>query len=281
MKSIKNVLCCGLLLLATVMGGSSLASCSSNDDKTPPPAQQEVTIEDALKDGNLVVFTFNLDGVDYDVTFRCKGDIYELVDVVETRAEVDKQSFRCVMEYDKAADQLKVYVREMDNENLVLTIVIDVKEKTLEVIPGNSQIKVTSVKVKVQDVEVTDQLKDKTGEVTLADALVKDAKVVITYNSTVPSTTVFTFVNNGSDAFGCSIEGKDADDFKYGSSMRLIDKTLVFSASHLYDQSCDLKIHFSTERNTYKFMTVTHDYYKSFRISVNDTDITSKLKEER
>ena len=42
----------------------------------------------------------------------------------------------------------------------------------------------------------------------------------------------------------------------------------------------NLKIHFNTEKNTYKFMTVTHSAYDSHTISVNGTDITSTLTKE-
>ena len=58
---------------------------------------------------------------------------------------------------------------------------------------------------------------------------------------------------------------------------------LFFSAKDKdwFSTDCNLEIKFNIVKNTYKFWTVTHDTYNSFSISVNGTDIRSKLKEER
>lgn len=47
-----------------------------------------------------------------------------------------------------------------------------------------------------------------------------------------------------------------------------------------FNPYCSLEIDFNIVNNSYKFFTVFHDYYDSFKISVNGTDITSALTKE-
>ena len=61
MKTIKSLLRYAMLLIVVVIGGSCLTSCNSFDDN---PTVKEVTLEDALKEGNIVVLTFSVDGTD-------------------------------------------------------------------------------------------------------------------------------------------------------------------------------------------------------------------------
>ena len=281
----RKFLCLAMLLVAAVMGGC-LTSCSSSDDN--PVSAPEVTLEDALKDGAIVAFSFNIDGEDYDVVFVRVGDTYELLDMAMTRADGDDQStpklsekdLACTMEHDKANNLLKVTVKEKSSTDIVMTAIIDIKASTIEIIPGNSKIKVTVVKMKVSNIEVTSQLKENGEGVTLADALVKGAKVEITYKwSENKNPTVFTFVNEGGK-FSCKITGHEADNFE-GSSLKSEGNLLIFRADNWSDIDCSLRIDFNTATDTFKFMTIRHAYYNSHTISVNGTDITSKLKEER
>ena len=55
--------------MTIVIGGSSLSSCAKDDN----PAEPEVTLEDALKDGTIVAFTFNLNGEEFYVAFLRVG----------------------------------------------------------------------------------------------------------------------------------------------------------------------------------------------------------------
>ena len=287
MKTMKNFLCCATFLIATVMGGSCFISCTSSDDNPAP--EPEVTLEDALKDGTIVAFSFNIDGEDYDVVFVRVGDTYELLDMALTRADGDatsssaessEKSFDFKMEHDKANDLLKFTVTEKNSTDIVMTAIVDVKAYTIEIIPGNSKIKVTGMKMKISNVEITSQLKEKDEGVTLADALVKGAKIEIAYKydrNTEP--TIFTIINEGG-SFSCKVTGKDAGDFE-GSSMKQDGNVLIFRADNWNDSSCSLRIDFNTATNTFKFMTITHDSYDSHTISVNGTDISSQLKEER
>ena len=280
MKTMKRFLCGAMLLIATVISGSCLTSCNSDDNN----AKSEMTLEDALKNESIVALTFNVNGEDYYVAFVRVGDTYELLDydkVAWTRGDepaISEKNCDFSMEHDKANNLLKFYVNEKKTSKLIFAAIFDIKESTMEVIPGDSDIKVTGLKMKVSNVEITKLLKDVSGEVTLADALVKGAKVEVAYywgGSKEP--TLFTFINEGG-TFSCKITGNSPDSFERGS-LRSEGNLLRFSAIN-YDYYSSLEIDFNTVTNTYKFFTVFHDNYDSFKISVNGTDITSKLTKE-
>ena len=269
-----------MLLMMTVIGGSCLTSCNSDDNN----AKSEMTLEDALKNETIVALTFNVNGEDYYVAFVRVGDTYELLDydkVAWTRGDepaISEKNCDFSMEHDKANNLLKFYVNEKKTSKLIFAAIFDIKESTMEVIPGDSDIKVTGLKMKVSNVEITKLLKDVSGEVTLADALVKGAKVEVAYywgGSKEP--TLFTFINEGG-TFSCKITGNSPDTFERGS-LRSEGNLLRFSAIN-YDFYSSLEIDFNTVANSYKFFTVFHDNYDSFKISVNGTDITSKLTKE-
>ena len=274
----KNLLTVALLALS--MG---LASCDNVVSVFDKPVEPEITLEDALKDGTIVVLTFNVNGEDFYVAFVRVGDTYELLDYDKalTRADeptITEQDCDFKMEHDKANNVIKFTVTEKKTSDLVMTAIIDIKASTIEIIPGNSKIKVTGVKMKVSNIEITSLLKEKGEGVTLADALVKGAKVEITYNwSENRNPTVFTFVNEGGK-FSCKITGHEADNFE-GSSLKLEGNLLIFSADNWSDIDCSLRIDFNTATDTFKFMTIRHAYYNSHTISVNGTDITKSLKE--
>ena len=243
-----------------------------------------MTLEDALKNESIVALTFNVNGEDYYVAFVRVGDTYELLDydkVAWTRGDepaISEKNCDFSMEHDKANNLLKFYVNEKKTSKLIFAAIFDIKESTMEVIPGDSDIKVTGLKMKVSNVEITKLLKDVSGEVTLADALVKGAKVEVAYywgGSKEP--TLFTFINEGG-TFSCKITGNSPDSFERGS-LRSEGNLLRFSAIN-YDYYSSLEIDFNTVTNSYKFFTVFHDNYDSFKISVNGTDITSKLTKE-
>lgn len=272
-------MCGAMLLMVTVIGGSCLTSCNSDDNH----AESEMTLEDALKNGTIVVLTFNINGEDFYVAFVRVGDTYELLDYDKalTRADeptITEKDCDFSMVHDKDNNLIRFTVKEKKTSDLVLTAIFDIKESTMEVIPGDPKYKVTGVKMKVSNVEITNLLKEKGEGVTLADALVKGAKVEVAYywgGSKEP--TLFTFINEGG-TFSCKITGDSPDTFE-GGSLRSEGNLLRFSAIN-YDPYCTLKIDFNTVTNSYKFFTVFHDNYDSFKISVNGTDITSKLTKE-
>ena len=271
-----------MLLMATVFGGSFLTSCKSNDDN---PVEAKVTLEDALNNGTIVAFTFSVNNEEFYVAFVRVGDTYELLDYGKAMTRGDEPTITekdCdfIMEHDKANNVLKFTVKEKTTSDLVLTAFIDLNESTIEVIPGDPKFKVTGVKMKVSNVEITQLLKEKDEGVTLTDALVKGAKVAVVYKWNNSNTTTFTFTNDGG-TFSCAITGDEADIFN--SFLKLEGNELFFSAKDKdwFSTDCNLEIKFNIVKNTYKFWTVTHDFYNSFTISVNGTDIRSKLKEER
>lgn len=281
-KMIKRCLCGMMLLMATVFGGSFLTSCKSNDDN---PVEAKVTLEDALNNGTIVAFTFSVNDEEFYVAFVRVGDTYELLDYGKAMTRGDEPTITekdCdfIMEHDKANNVLKFTVKEKTTSDLVLTAFIDLNESTIEVIPGDPKFKVTGVKMKVSNVEITQLLKEKDEGVTLTDALVKGAKVAVVYKWNNSNTTTFTFTNDGG-TFSCAITGDEADIFN--SFLKLDGNELFFSAKDKdwFSTDCNLEIKFNIVKNTYKFWTVTHDFYNSFTISVNGTDIRSKLKEDR
>ena len=281
-KMIKRCLCGMMLLMATVFGGSFLTSCKSNDDN---PVEAKVTLEDALNNGTIVAFTFSVNDEEFYVAFVRVGDTYELLDYGKAMTRGDEPTITekdCdfIMEHDKANNVLKFTVKEKTTSDLVLTAFIDLNESTIEVIPGDPKFKVTGVKMKVSNVEITQLLKEKDEGVTLTDALVKGAKVAVVYKWNNSNTTTFTFTNDGG-TFSCAITGDEAGIFN--SFLKLEGNELFFSAKDKdwFSTDCNLEIKFNIVKNTYKFWTVTHDTYNSFTISVNGTDIRSKLKEER
>ena len=281
-KMIKRCLCGMMLLMATVFGGSFLTSCKSNDDNL---VEAKVTLEDALNNGTIVAFTFSVNNEEFYVAFVRVGDTYELLDYGKAMTRGDEPTITekdCdfIMEHDKANNVLKFTVKEKTTSDLVLTAFIDLNESTIEVIPGDPKFKVTGVKMKVSNVEITQLLKEKDEGVTLTDALVKGAKVAVVYKWNNSNTTTFTFTNDGG-TFSCAITGEEADIFN--SFLKLEGNELFFSAKDKdwFSTDCNLEIKFNLVKNTYKFWTVTHDVYNSFTISVNGTDIRSKLKEER
>ena len=264
-----------------------LTACSKDDN----PVNYEVTLEDALNDGTIVALTFNVNGEDFYVAFVRVGDTYELLDYGTTRAAgkaltradeptITEKDCEFTMEHDKANNVIKFIVKEKNTSNLVLTAFFDVKESTIEVIPGDPKYKVTGVKMKVSNVEITNLLKEKGEGVTLTDALVKGAKVEIVYKWNNRNTTTFTFTNDGG-TFSCASTGDEADIFN--SFLKLEGNELFFSAKEKdwFSTEYNFEVKFNVVKNTYKFWTITHDFYNSFTISVNGTDITSKLTEER
>ena len=280
MKKITKFLYGAMLLLAIVMGGSCMTSCGKEEN----PVKSEVTLQDALNDGTIVAFTFEVNGEEFYVAFVRVGDTYELLDYgkAQTRGDeptITEQDCEFTMEYDKANNVIKFTVKEKATSDLVLTAFVDLNESTIEVIPGDPKYKVTGMKMKVSNTEMTQLLKEKGEGVTLTDALVKGSKVEIVYKWT-EGTTTFTFTNEGG-TFSCAITGDNADIFN--SFLKMEGNELFFSAKEkgwFATGECNLEIKFNIVKNTYKFWTVTHDVYNSFTISVNDTDITKTLKKE-
>ena len=279
MKKMKNFLT--MILLSLTM---CVTSCDNSVGVPDKPAEPEVTLEDALNEGTVVAFTFNLNDEEFYVAFVRVGDTYELLDFdkAQTRAEesvITEKDCEFSMVHDKDNNQINFTVKEKTTSGLVLTAVIDIKQSTMEVTPGDPKYKISGVKMKVSNVEITNLLKKKGEGVTLTDALVKGAKVEVSYyweRSKTP--TVFTFTNEGG-TFSCKTTGYNNDTFEKGS-LRSEGNLLRFSVINNVNPYCSLEIDFNVPNMSYKFFTVFHDYYDSFNISVNDTDITSNIKRE-
>ena len=288
MSKMKEWMQAGILTIGLTMTscqGFVDAVLGTEDNPAPTtPVAKEVTLEDALNDGTIVVLTFNLNGEDFYVAFMRVGDTYELLDFdkAQTRGDeptITEKDCDFKMVHDKANNVINFTVTEKKTSDLVLTAIIDINASTMEVIPGDPKYKVTGVKMKVSNVEITNLLKEKGEGVTLTDALVKGAQVVIVYKWNNSNTTTFTFTNNGG-TFSCNITGDNAQDFN--SFLKIDGNELFFSATDKdwFVTDCNLEIKFNYVKNTFKLWTVTHAVYDSFTISVNGTDITSTLTKE-
>ena len=278
MKKMKELLT--MTLLALSMG---LISCNDAAGVADNPTPPEVTLEDALKDGTIVAMAFELNGEEFYIAFVRVGDTYELLDLDKamTRDEqptITEEGCDFTMVHDKANNVINFTVKEKKTSDLVLTAIIDINTSTIEVIPGDPKYKVTGVKMKVSNVEITNLLKEKGEGVTLTDALVKGAKVEIVYKWEDTST-IFTFTNNGG-TFSCVVSGPTTQDIS--GSLKIDGNELFFSAKDTswLSPEFDLEIKFNVVKNTFKFWTIKHDVYKSHTISVNGTDITSTLTKE-
>lgn len=274
-----------VVVLLSCGAATMLTACGKDDD----PVNYEVTLLDALNDGTIVAFTFEVNGEEFYVAFVRVGDTYELLDYGTTRAAgnaltradeptITEEDCEFTMEYDKANNVIKFTVKEKKTSDLVLTAFIDLNESTIEVIPGDPKYKVTGVKMKVSNVEITQLLKEKDEGVTLIDALVKGAKVEIKYKWS-EGTTTFTFTNEGG-TFSCAIAGENAQNFN--SFLRLEGNELFFSAKdkNWFSTEGNLEIKFNIVKNTFRFWTVYHDVYESHTVSINGTDITKTLRKE-
>lgn len=278
MKKMKELLT--MTLLALSMG---LISCNDAAGVADNPTPPEVTLEDALKDGTIVAMAFELNGEEFYIAFVRVGDTYELLDLDKamTRDEqptITEEECDFTMVHDKANNVINFTVKEKKTSDLVLTAIIDINTSTIEVIPGDPKYKVTGVKMKVSNVEITNLLKEKGEGVTLTDALVKGAKVEIVYKWEDTST-IFTFTNDGG-TFSCVVSGPTTQDIS--GSLKIDGNELFFSAKDTswLSPEFDLEIKFNVVKNTFKFWTIKHDVYKSHTISVNGTDITSTLTKE-
>ena len=104
------ILTCGVTALLTSCTGQ-------NDNPVKTPVAKKVTLKDALKDGTIVVLTFNLNGEDFYVAFVRVGDTYELLDYdkAQTRAEeptITEKDCDFTMEHDKENNVIKFIVKE-------------------------------------------------------------------------------------------------------------------------------------------------------------------------
>ena len=111
-------------------------------------------------------------------------------------------------------------------------------------------------------------------ESVLAPALENDATVVIAYRwNNSRNTTTFTFTNNDG-TYSCNVGGSSASDFS--GSLTLNGTTLALSITNGFEPDINLAISFDTTNDTYSFVT-KGSWYSSHTVSVNGTDITSRL----
>lgn len=148
---------------------------------------------------------------------------------------------------------------------------VEVKEGKLTGVKMGSKVTITAKEgYKFRKAEAK-----KTGSAVLAPALENGATVVIICNWGYAATT-FTYTNNGG-TFSGQASGYDANYFNNG--LELNGKNLSFGAwNEDLPDYLSVGITFNTESSAYSY-TGKGEYFASFTISVNGTDVTDQLSE--
>ncbi len=121
----------------------------------------------ALKEGAKIGFSFNLNGEDLDYLFQKQGDDYVLIpqnqpQSAPRRAVVEPQLIP-VLIYAKTNNTLILtVVQQVGTDNaLVLMVIFNLNDNTIQIIPGSPLTKVLNFKVRIGNIEITAQLKKK------------------------------------------------------------------------------------------------------------------------
>lgn len=280
-----NLKIAAMIFCGTMMGTSCQRPSNPvipdevNEPVTPVEEEYDyeeiATLLEALEEGAVMKFTFNLDGEDIEVAFMFDGEEFVLLDEygdekAATRADEQKdqeelKKYNFEMKNDKEKGLIYLTVTDKESGKLVLTATMDVKQNTVKVEPADPNVKVEEFKVNVND---------KVVEPTLADALKDKAVVVINYDQNNVITT-FTFTNNGGKFECTKTEGYNAATFKTYSSLKVNGSTLIFDAVDEEAPDVRFTVHFDTEKNTYRYWN--RENGDDFTISVNGTELKPKL----
>ena len=126
-------------------------------------------LNNALKDGAKIGFAFNLNGEDVDFLFEKQGDNYVLLPqnqlqqgAPQRRAVVEPQLVP-VLIYAKTNNTmiLTVFQQVGEDQSLVLMVIFNLNDNTIQIIPGSPLTKVLNFKVRIGTVEITASLKKK------------------------------------------------------------------------------------------------------------------------
>ena len=124
----------------------------------------------ALKEGAKIGFAFNLNGEDLEYLFQKQGDDYVLIPQNQPQSaprriaapQPEPQLIPALI-YAKASNTLTLTVIQQVGEEkaTVLTVIFNLNDNTIQIIPGNPLTKVLNFKVRIGNVEITAQLKKK------------------------------------------------------------------------------------------------------------------------
>ena len=126
-------------------------------------------LKNALENGAKIGFSFNLNGEDVDYLFEKQGDNYVLLPqnqlqqgAPQRRAVVESQLVP-VLIYAKTNNTLilTVFQQVGEDQSLVLMVIFNLNDNTIQIIPGSPLTKVLNFKVRIGTVEITASLKKK------------------------------------------------------------------------------------------------------------------------
>ena len=144
------------------------ASVPANENYQAGSASYKVKVgsvlENALKEGAIVSFDLNVDGVDESVSFKKVGDNFVIENPMASaprRAAAIITSYS--LGYNKATNIMALLVKQTDGINTAypLTVIFDLSKNTIQVIPGSPLSTVLFVNIKINGVTITGKLTKK------------------------------------------------------------------------------------------------------------------------
>ena len=144
------------------------ASVPANENYQAGSASYKVKVgsvlENALKEGAIVSFDLNVDGVDESVSFKKVGDNFVIENPMASaprRAAAITTSYS--LGYNKATNIMALLVKQTDGINTAypLTVIFDLSKNTIQVIPGSPLSTVLFVNIKINGVTITGKLTKK------------------------------------------------------------------------------------------------------------------------
>ena len=144
------------------------ASVPANENYQAGSASYKVKVGSelakALKEGAIVSFDLNVDGVDESVSFKKVGDNFVIENPMASaphRAAAIITSYS--LGYNKATNIMALLVKQTDGINTAypLTVIFDLNKNTMQIIPGSPLSTVLFVNIKINGVTITGKLTKK------------------------------------------------------------------------------------------------------------------------
>ena len=144
------------------------ASVPANENYQAGSASYKVKVGSelakALKEGAIVSFDLNVDGVDESVSFKKVGDNFVIENPMASaprRAAAITTSYS--LGYNKATNIMALLVKQTDGINTAypLTVIFDLNKNTMQIIPGSPLSTVLFVNIKINGVTITGKLTKK------------------------------------------------------------------------------------------------------------------------
>ena len=153
--------------------GNATITVSLQGNDIYAAATKEVAVEvlpglkDALEDGAKIGFAFNLNGVDLDYLFEKQGDDYVLIPQNMQQGAPQRRDAApqliSTLTYVETTNTLILSIKQQvgQEESLVLMVLFNLNDNTIQIIPGSPLTKVLNFQVRLGNVEITASLKKK------------------------------------------------------------------------------------------------------------------------